>query len=163
MRIGRPRFPASREASMSDLDRRSTAPVVRISALALLLALVPVPVVTRPSAAAPAADQAATSSVAVVAQPNGSDLVFYRGQDDAVYYRTWSGTGWSTQTSLGGTIVGAPAAAAAGTGMVVTGRGTDGAVWMRTFAGGSWQPWQSIGGLATTAPAVAGAGDGRID
>jgi peptidoglycan/xylan/chitin deacetylase (PgdA/CDA1 family) len=152
--------------SSLDVTRRSvrrTARVASISALAVLLVPLPVLAVAPPSAAAPAQDQAATSSVAVVAQPDGSDLVFYRGQDDAVHYRIWSGTGWSTPSSLGGVLVGAPAAAAAGSGIVVVGRGTDGAVWMRTSTGGTWQPWQSIGGIATAAPAVAGVADGRID
>lgn len=114
-------------------------------------------------AAAVAANQAPTSAAAIVSRSDGSDVVFYRGQDDAVYQRIWSGTGWSAQTSLGGKIVGAPAAAWAGSTLVLVGRGTTGALYMRTLVGTTWSPWQSLGGIVSASPAVTGGSDGRID
>jgi peptidoglycan/xylan/chitin deacetylase (PgdA/CDA1 family) len=114
-------------------------------------------------AAAVPANQAPTSSVALVADPGGFDHAFYRGEDDAVYLRTFRDGTWSAQSSVGGRIVGAPGAGLAGTRLVVVGRGTDGALWLRTRAQGTWGSWQSLGGVLSAAPAVVGAADGRID
>ena len=78
-----------------------------------------------PSAATPRAveavpaNQAATSAVALAAEPGGFDDAFYRGQDGAVYQRTFRDGVWSAQTSIGGKIVGVPAAALARTTLVV--------------------------------------------
>jgi hypothetical protein len=62
-----------------------------------------------PSAAPPRAveavpaNQAATSAVALAAESGGFDDAFYRGQDGAVYQRTFRDGVWSAQTaSVGG-------------------------------------------------------------
>jgi hypothetical protein len=60
------------------------------------------------------ANQAARSAVALAIDPAGTGYAFYRGQDDAVYLRTVRNGTWSAQTSLGGTIIGTPAAAITG-------------------------------------------------
>jgi peptidoglycan/xylan/chitin deacetylase (PgdA/CDA1 family) len=109
------------------------------------------------------ANQAPTSAVALAADPGGFDHAFYRGQDGAVYLRTFRDGVWSAQTTLGGKIVGAPAAARAGATLVVAGRGTDGALWLRTNAQGTWGPWQGLGGILAAAPAVIGDPAGGID
>jgi hypothetical protein len=71
---------------------------------------------------------------------------------------------WSAQTSLGGTIIGAPAATVAGgSTVVVAARGTDNALWVRTLSNGAWGPWRSWGGTMSASPAIAGASTGRID
>ena len=81
-------------------------------------------------------NQAATSAAAVVSDPGGFDHVFYRGQTTGVFVRTYDGASWSAQTDLGGLIIGAPAAARAGTTLAVAGRGLDSALWVRLRTGG---------------------------
>ncbi|HET8662134.1 MAG TPA: polysaccharide deacetylase family protein [Micromonosporaceae bacterium] len=113
-------------------------------------------------AAAVPSNQAATSAVALASLGDGSNLAFYRGQDDAIYQRTFSG-GWSAQTSLGGVAVGAPAVAATGTSLALAVRGTDSALWIRYYTGTSWGPWHSLGGVLSAAPAITGTPEGRLD
>src|SRR5215469_10108292 len=62
------------------------------------------------AAAAVAANQAARSAVAMAIDGSGNGFAFYRGQSDAVYMRSFRDGVWSAQTSVGGVIVGAPAA-----------------------------------------------------
>jgi peptidoglycan/xylan/chitin deacetylase (PgdA/CDA1 family) len=147
------------------LSRRVKA-LLAVSSV-LLLALPAAAAV--PSAAGPRtvqavpANQAATSAVALAADPAGFDHAFYRGEDGAVYQRTFRDGVWSAQTSIGGKIVGAPAAALAGTTLVVAVRGTDGALWLRMNNAGTWGPWRSLGGVLSAAPAVVGDLAGRTD
>ena len=115
-----------------------------------------------PAAAAVPAAPAPTSAVALAAGATGSDEVFYRGDDGSVRLRTHRDGVWSGETSLGGRIVGAPAAAVAGDAVVVVGRGSDDAAWSRTRTQGVWGGWQRIGGGLSAAPAVA-AGPGGVD
>jgi peptidoglycan/xylan/chitin deacetylase (PgdA/CDA1 family) len=134
----------------------------------LLLALPAAAAVAPPTAGARTlqavpANQAATSAVALAAGPSGFDYAFYRGQDGAAYQRTFRDGVWSAQTSIGGKIVGAPAAALARTTLVVAARGTDGALWVRMNDAGTWGPWRGLGGIASAAPAVTGDAAGRID
>lgn len=110
-----------------------------------------------------AANQAARSAVALTADSAGTGYAFYRGQDDAVYLRTVRNGSWSPPTSLGGTIIGVPAAAVAGSSVVIAGRGTDSALWVRTLSNGAWGPWRSWGGTMSASPAIAGTSSGRID
>jgi peptidoglycan/xylan/chitin deacetylase (PgdA/CDA1 family) len=116
--------------------------------------------------AAPAAvpaNQAARSAVALAVDPPGTGYAFYRGQGDAVYLRTVRNGTWSSQTSLGGTIIGAPSATVVGNSTVAVGaRGTDNALWVRTLRNGSWGPWQKWGGSLSASPALAGVSDGSI-
>ena len=116
-----------------------------------------------PAAAPP--NQAPRSTVALAFDPAGAGFAFYRGADTAVYLRTFSGTGpaWSAQSRVGGVIVGAPAAAVAGTTVVVAARGTDNALWLRMMRHGTWGSWTSWGGVLTSSPAISGTADGRID
>ena len=80
-----------------------------------------------------------------------------------MYLRTVRNGTWSAQASLGGTIIGAPAAAIAGSSTVVVGgRGTDNALWVRTLSNGAWSPWRSWGGTMSASPALAGSSDGRV-
>jgi peptidoglycan/xylan/chitin deacetylase (PgdA/CDA1 family) len=99
----------------------------------------------------------------LAADPSGFDHAFYRGQDGAVYERTFRDGVWSAQTGIGGKIVGAPAAAFAGTTLIVAVRGTDGALWLKMNSQGTWSGWQNLGGVLSAAPAVTGGTDGRID
>ena len=117
----------------------------------------------RTAQAAVTPNQAPRSAVALAIDPAGTGYGFFRGQGDALYLRTVRNGTWSGQTSLGGTIIGAPAAAIAGDSTVVVGaRGTDSALWVRTLSNGSWSPWRSWGGRMSASPALAGASDGRV-
>ncbi|HKA82214.1 MAG TPA: polysaccharide deacetylase family protein [Acidimicrobiales bacterium] len=140
------------------LSRRVRALVAGASILLLALpAAGAEPANAQPQAVmAVPADQAATSAVALAADPAGFDHAFYRGQDGAVYVRTFRDGVWSTQTNLGGKIVGAPAAARAGATLAVAARGTDGVLWLKTNTQGTWGPWQGLGGVLAAAPAVIG-------
>jgi peptidoglycan/xylan/chitin deacetylase (PgdA/CDA1 family) len=110
-----------------------------------------------------AANQAPASTANLTVRPDGSKLVVYRGQDGAVYKRTWSTAGWSSQSTLGGVVVGAPAVAAYGSDLIVAARGTTGSMWTRTRTAGAWQPWRDMGGLLSASPAIAASPNGRID
>lgn len=113
--------------------------------------------------AAVAANQAPRSAVALAIDSAGTGYALFRGQGDAVYLRTVRNGSWAGQTSLGGAIIGAPAAAIAGNSTVVVGaRGTDSALWVRTLSKGTWSPWRSWGGHMSASPALAGASDGRV-
>ena len=139
---------------------------MRIAAVAVVagaFGLGMVPGTSQPAQAAVPANQAARSAVALAVNSAGGGYAFYRGQGDAVYLRTVRNGAWSAQTSLGGTIIGAPSAAVAGNSTVVVGaRGTDNALWVRTLSSGTWGPWRSWGGSMSASPALAGASDGSI-
>jgi hypothetical protein len=134
-----------------------------------LIGLAAVPAATAQAAAGALAaappNQAPRSAVALAFDPAGAGFAFYRGADNAVYLRTFSGTGpaWSAQSRIGGVIVGAPAAAVEGTTVVVAARGTDNALWLRMMHNGTWGSWTSWGGVLTSSPAISGTADGRID
>jgi peptidoglycan/xylan/chitin deacetylase (PgdA/CDA1 family) len=109
------------------------------------------------------ANQAATSAVALAADPGGFSHAFYRGQDTGVFERTVQDGVWSGQTSLGGLILGAPSAAQAGSTLVVAGRGMDSGLWVRVNRSGTWGGWQDLGGILSSAPAVTARADGGIE
>lgn len=108
-------------------------------------------------------NMAATSAVALAADPSGVDDVFYRGEDGAVYQRTFHDGTWTGQVSLGGRAVGAPSASVAGSRIVVAVRGTDGFLWLRLRSQGVWGPWHNVGGVLSASPTVVGDATGRID
>jgi hypothetical protein len=115
-----------------------------------------------PRAAPP--NQAPRSAVALAFDSTGSGFAFYRGADNAVYWRSFFGSGpWSAQRSIGGVIAGAPAAAMARTTLFMAARGTNNALWLRTMHLGTWGDWFSWGGALTSSPAISGTSDGRID
>jgi hypothetical protein len=121
------------------LSHRVKAVVAVSSVLLLALSAAPSGVsASRPLAVqAVAANQAATSAVALVADPGGFDHAFYRGQDGAVYQRTLRDGVWSAETSIGGRIVGAPSAALAQSSLVAAARGTDAALWLNINRNGT--------------------------
>jgi peptidoglycan/xylan/chitin deacetylase (PgdA/CDA1 family) len=124
---------------------------------------VPAPGPATASAAIPGADRAATSAPAVVAAATGGYDVFYRGWDGAVFERTLVAGTWSAPTSLGGSIVGAPAAAAIGADVVLVTRGPVNGLNVRIRAAGRWSAWRPLGLTVTAPPAVAAWTDGRVD
>jgi peptidoglycan/xylan/chitin deacetylase (PgdA/CDA1 family) len=147
--------------------RSSRRAVALVTSLSTLLALSVTAIgstgAERSAAQAAPANQASTSAVALAADPSGLDHAFYRGQDGAVYGRTFRDGAWSAESSIGGRIVGAPSATLAQTTLVVGARGTDGGLWLNLNSNGTWGGWQSVGGVLSAAPAVVGGADGRID
>jgi hypothetical protein len=137
-------------------------------AAAGLIALAVPAAATQAAAGAPTAvppNQAPRSAVALAFDPVGAGFAFYRGVDNAVYMRTFTGTSrtWSAQSRIGGVIVGAPAAATGRITVIVAARGTNNALWLRWMKGGTWGKWTSWGGVLTSSPAISATVDGRID
>ncbi|MGZ4847465.1 MAG: lectin like domain-containing protein, partial [Halobacteriota archaeon] len=115
-----------------------------------------------------AAGVAIAGAPAVSAQSANTLDLFFRGSDNALWWKYSDGTTWSASASLGGILTSDPAAAAPGNGLIdVFVRGTDGALWEKTTAdgGGSWSGWNTLGGQipAGTAPSVCSWGAGRLD
>jgi peroxiredoxin len=89
------------------------------------------------------------SAPATCAQSATSLDLFAKGADNALYWKHWRGTTWSTSTSLGGNLTSEPAATSPANGLIdVFARGTDGALWSKntTNGGASWSSWHSLGG-----------------
>ncbi|MEY2423727.1 MAG: hypothetical protein QOI95_3794 [Acidimicrobiaceae bacterium] len=76
----------------------------------------------------------------------GTEDVYVRGTDDALWTRQLNNGMWGPWVSLGGAITSAPAAS----GSDVYARGTDNALWTRHGP----SPWVSLGGVITSAPAA---------
>ncbi len=92
--------------------------------------------------------------------------VFARGTNDGLYYKTKTGSTWSSAwTSLGGTFKDAPVAVTMGNNRIdVFVRGSDNALWQKTYSGGKWQSyWTSLGGELKDSPAAVSITTGRID
>jgi hypothetical protein len=140
--------------------------LIMLAGAATVMGLAASPAGATPSAAARTVppNQAPRSAVAVAFDSTGAGFAFYRGEDHAVYMRTFSGARhWSAQSRLGGHIVGEPAAAVARTTVVVAARGTDNTLRLRMMHNGTWGPWTSWGGTLSASPAVTGTSLGRID
>lgn len=147
-------------SSLQSSFRKASVLAACVAAGALGAGVVPA---ARTALAAVAPNQAPRSAVALAIDPAGTGYAFFRGQGDAVYLRTVRNGTWSGQASLGGTVIGAPAAAIAGNSTLVVGaRGTDSALWVRTLSNGTWSPWRSWGGRMSASPALAGSSDGRV-
>lgn len=116
-----------------------------------------------PAAAAHAAAIDTTSDMAAVSWGPGRVDLFARGVDGTLEHKYYNGR-WSQWQSLGGVIVGAPAASTWGAGRIdVFTRGTDNAVHHMSFSSNTWSAWESLGGATNAAPAAASWGANRID
>jgi hypothetical protein len=101
---------------------------------------------------------------AVAAATSGPTFVFSRGPDGEVYFETNSGSGWSSASSLGGSIVQGPAAATGGNGSAeLFARGTNDKLYSRRLLDGSWTPWSNGDGVLSSEPAAAAWGPDRDD
>ncbi|MGA3315261.1 MAG: hypothetical protein ABSC64_02345 [Candidatus Korobacteraceae bacterium] len=90
---------------------------------------------------------AAEGSVPALAMVNGVMNIFYRGTDNAVWYRPVSGKG--AGTSLGGILTEGVAAVGVGSNAYVFARGADKeSTYYRTLVG----TWVDLDGIATSAP-----------
>lgn len=121
------------------------------------------------AAGAPAATTAGfplpVSAPGAAAALNGPSYVFARGGDGALYYEKNSGSGWSSATSLGGSLVHTPGAATGGNGTAeVFVRGLDNKLHWRLLVNGTWKPWATDPlGILASKPGVASWGRGRDD
>ncbi|MFP5346593.1 MAG: hypothetical protein ACLGIA_06170 [Actinomycetes bacterium] len=76
---------------------------------------------------------------------------------------SWYTLQYSAWQSLGGGIIGRPAALSTPSdGMEVVTVGTDRALYSRSFSG-SWSPWEGLGGTTDLSPAVASPAKDRVD
>jgi hypothetical protein len=90
--------------------------------------------------------------------------VFVRGQDNALWYRTFNGASWTGWQSLGGIITADPGAVSWGPNRIdVLIRGQDRQLWHRWFDGSNWSGWEPLGGILASAPDVASPAPGRLD
>jgi peptidoglycan/xylan/chitin deacetylase (PgdA/CDA1 family) len=107
-------------------------------------------------------EPAPTGRAALAATSSTTREVFYRARDASVAHRTWTDSAWSSVDSLGGRIIGPPAAAMAGDTLWVFGRGLDHALWAGSLSGDAWGGWQRVGGALTSGPAATGWTDGQV-
>jgi len=90
--------------------------------------------------------------------------VFIRGQDNALWHRSFDGTNWSGWQSLGGIITADPGAVSWGPNRIdVLIRGQDRQLWHRFFDGTNWSGWEPLGGILASAPDVTSPAPGRLD
>lgn len=76
---------------------------------------------------------------------------------------SWYALQYSAWQSLGGGIIGRPAALSTPSdGLEVVAVGTDRALYSRTYSG-TWSPWQALGGTTDLSPAVASPAKDRAD
>lgn len=110
---------------------------------------------------------AARGGPALAGRDSGTLEAFVRGTDDQLWTAQRSPSGaWSAWQPLGGALLAAPAATAAGNTVQVVVVGRDGQLWHRySPAPGSWSSWYPLGGAVVpgTGPALAFGAPGRLD
>jgi hypothetical protein len=86
---------------------------------------------------------------------NALDLMV-RGQDNAVYQRTFApATGWTPFSTIGGIVASAPAVASQSDEVIsVFARAPDGSLLHREYGGRAWSSWVGFGGGSLGAPAA---------
>jgi subtilisin family serine protease len=105
-----------------------------------------------------------TATAPAVAVTSSGVHVFVVGYDLALYIRTRKDGTWSGWTSLGGTLVGSPAAVALDASTtVIAGRGADSHLILRTLTdSGTASGWLDLGGTITGRPAVTVSSSGVV-
>jgi hypothetical protein len=88
--------------------------------------------------------------------------VAVRGNDDAMYARSYTMFGWGPWNRVGGTLVAPPAIIAHSGVLDVFVTGSDHAIYRQTNFGG-WLGWRRLGGQSSFGPSVASWQDGRLD
>lgn len=81
-----------------------------------------------------------------------TNMVFVRGSDNALWYRSFDGTSWGGWKSLGGVLSDDPDGATLSGNAYVFVRGTDNKLWYQKFDGTSWSGWTTLGGVLNSAP-----------
>ncbi|MFI5283082.1 MAG: CAP domain-containing protein [Candidatus Dormibacterales bacterium] len=89
---------------------------------------------------------------------------FVRGNDDALWQKTWNGTSWGPWTSLGGVLTAEPTAVSWGPNRIdIFVRGSGNALWHRSSDGTTWGAWESLGGIMTSGPSATSSGLNHLD
>ena len=98
-------------------------------------------------------------SDASVAVADGIEA-FNVGLDGGLWYRTLTTAGWGSQSSLGGFLTSAPAAATDANSTWVFATGGDDALWVQEQTTAGWTGWRPLGGflLSTPTPVATPAG-----
>ena len=105
----------------------------------------------------------ASASSVVSWGPNRLD-VFGRGANNAMFHKSWSGSGWSSWESLGGQFIGDPVVVSWGSNRLdVVGIGTDNAMYHMSWNGSGWSSWENLGGAFYGKPTAVSWGPNRID
>jgi hypothetical protein len=101
----------------------------------------------------------------VATRSGGRIDVVARGADNAVWYRGFTGSGWTPWRYLGGAVAGPPSIVSwGGDRLDVFATGTDGQLWHRYSPNGqSWSGWEPLGGRFTSGPDAASWGGNRLD
>jgi hypothetical protein len=108
----------------------------------------------------PSGGIAVGSSVAANATSDGVIRLFVRGVDNALYYKFWDGSNWTTTdwTYGGGSLASDPAVASYQQNSMdridVYAKGSDGYLWHRAYEGVAWRNWENMYRTVAGAPAV---------
>lgn len=92
--------------------------------------------------------------------------VFVRGRDNALWQKTWDGTGWAAWHNLGGHITSDPGAVSWGTNRIdIFARDADGQITQITWDGTRWTEWHPHGGQFAlgSGPDASSSRVGRLD
>jgi hypothetical protein len=112
----------------------------------------------------PLSAQRTTAQPAAVSSGGGRIDLLVRDESRAIRHASWTPSGWSGWTSLGGIATSRPVVVSDAPGSVwLFVRGTDCALWTRHSQAGVWSNWASLGGILTSAPAAISQGPGKID
>ena len=110
----------------------------------------------------------ALEATPIVPQPitvNGNMLFnFMHGPDNAPWYVEWTGSAWTAEQSLGGALIGAPAAASWGSNRVdVFVHGTDVTLYQNAWQGSGFSGWFPLGGGVAGDPVAVSTAFNRYD
>jgi hypothetical protein len=90
--------------------------------------------------------------------------VFYRGQNNHLWHRSWDNAHWNPEEDLGGVLTSSPAAVSWGFNRIdIFYRGQNNDLWHRSWDGAQWNPEEDLGGQLSSAPTVASWGVNRLD
>ena len=91
-----------------------------------------------------------SANIAAASWAPGRLDVFGRGQDRAIWHKSWEGDHWTDWHSVGGTLTSGPGTVSWGPGRIdVFARGLDGDLWHMTWEDQHWTEWHSLGGALT--------------
>jgi hypothetical protein len=90
--------------------------------------------------------------------------IFYRGQNQHLWHKSWDGAQWNNEVNLGGVLTSDPAVASWSTNRLdIFYRGQNQHLWHKSWDGAQWNNEVDLGGVPTSDPAVASWGLKRLD